>query len=114
MCRNKAATIHADTWKLDGSIQKGAAMNNDNIKLTLRSFNNECDTAISKVKFNNIESIQKRIETAYVALNKMNQRNQIEIKKEYLELKLEELFLAYEYQQKLEEEKKNNVKSKNK
>jgi hypothetical protein len=30
-------------------------MNNDNIKLILHAFNNECDTAISKVKLNNIE-----------------------------------------------------------
>ena len=105
MVKSNVATDHFDGWTLDGSKQKGQCMNNDNIKLTLRSFNNECDTIISKVKFNNVEAYEKRINAAYKALNKANVRNKIVIKKSYLELKIDELYLAYEYENKKEEEK---------
>lgn len=105
LVKDKRATLHSDTWTLDGSLSKGKSMNNNNIKLTLRSFNNECDTAISKVKFNNIQAIEKRILSAYETLNKVNKHNNIEIREEYLNLKLQELYLAYEYEQKKEEER---------
>lgn len=105
MVKNKIATSHFDEWALDGSKQKGRVMNNNNIKLTIRSFNNECDAAIRNVKFNNIDSMEKRIKSAFKQLNNINTRNRITIKNQYLDLKLEELFLAYEYAQKKEEER---------
>lgn len=105
MVKNKIATDHSDEWQLDGSKQKGRVMNNNNIKLTLRSFNNECDAAIRNVKFNNINSMEKRINSTFKQLNNINKRNRIAIKEQYLALKLDELYLAYEYAQKREEEK---------
>jgi hypothetical protein len=105
MAKTKEAVEFYDNWTLDGSKQKGQAMNNDNIRLALRAFNSECDTAINKVKFNNVETCEKRINASYKTINKANQRNRIEIKKEYLALKYDELYLAYEYEQKKEEEK---------
>lgn len=105
MVKSFIATNHSNEWMLDNSKQKGKVMNDSNIKLTLRSFNNECDSIISKVKFNNVESYEKRIKTAYSTLNKANKHNKIEIKNEYLALKLDELYLAYEYELKLQEEK---------
>lgn len=105
MVRKKEATNHYDNWQLDGSTQKGKVLNNNNIKLTIRAFNNECDAIVSSVTFNNITSMERRIKKAYDTLNKVNKHSKIEIKKEYLALKLDELFLAYEYKQKLEEGK---------
>lgn len=105
MVKNDLATNHSDKWTVDGSKKKGQAMNKDNIKLALRAFNTECDSAISKAKFNNVDAIEKRIKTAYKSLNNMNKRNQIEIKHSYLALKLDELYLAYEYEVKKEEER---------
>ncbi|WP_226035506.1 DUF4041 domain-containing protein [Aquibacillus saliphilus] len=105
MVKNKTATDHLDEWILEGSKQKGKVMNNNNIKLTLRSFNNECDAAISNVKFNNINAMEKRVKKAFDQLNKTNKNNRIEIKTEYLSLKIDELYLAFEYAQKKEEEK---------
>lgn len=105
MVKNDLATNHSDKWTVDGSKKKGQAMNKDNIKLALRAFNTECDSAISKAKFNNVDAIEKRIKTAYKSLNNMNKRNQIEIKQKYLALKLDELYLAYEYEVKKEEER---------
>ncbi|MBU8907672.1 DUF4041 domain-containing protein [Desertibacillus haloalkaliphilus] len=105
MASNKKATNHSNNWTVDGSKKKGEALNNDNIKMVVRAFNNECDAAIVKVKFNNVDTIEKRIRNAYKQLNKLNKKNKIEIKPEYLRLKLDELYLSYEYQVKKEEEK---------
>ena len=105
LATNKQATYHSDNWVVDGSKKKGEALNNDNIKMAVRAFNNECDAAIVNVKFSNVDAIEKRIRNAHKQLNKLNKKNKIEIKEEYLSLKLDELYLAYEYQVKKEEEK---------
>lgn len=108
--KNKTAVNYYDNWELDGSKSKGRAMNNDNIKLILRCFNNECEACINKVKFNNIETIKKRIEKSFEILNKLGQRMRISIKHDYLNLKLQELDLSYEYEQKKQEEKEEQAR----
>ena len=55
--------------------KKEQAMNNDNMKMVLRAFNNECDSIIEKVKFNNLNKIQTQIEKAASSIDKLNQRN---------------------------------------
>ena len=77
----------------------------DYVKLILRSFNNECDASIIKVKFNNIDSIQKKINKAFETLNKLGRRMNIFISADYLNLKLQELYLFYEYEAKKQQEK---------
>ncbi|WP_049669749.1 DUF4041 domain-containing protein [Bacillus sp. FJAT-27916] len=73
------------------------------IKLMIRSFNNECDAVIHKVKFNNVESAEKKIRKAREQLDKLNRYLSIEITDYFLNLKLEEPYLAYEYAKKLNE-----------
>ncbi|NBI64903.1 DUF4041 domain-containing protein [Clostridiales bacterium] len=102
---NKTALNYYDGWTLDGSASKGRAMNNDNMKMVLLAFNGECDTAIHKVKFNNIERIEEKIQKAAAKIDKLNTRNKISIRQSYIDLKLEELYLSYEYEQKKQEEK---------
>ena len=80
-------------------------MTSDNIKSALLAFNTECENAISKVKFNNYESMKKRIEQIFKKINRMNSTNDIKISDEFLSLKFNELSLAYEYAQKKQEEK---------
>ena len=100
----KAAVCHM-TWEVGGSKAEGRKMTNRNIRLILRAFNSECDSAILKVKWNNALKMEERIKKAFEALNKLGEPIQIEITKEYLQLKLNELYLAHEYQEKLHEEK---------
>lgn len=69
------------------------------------AFNIECDNLIAKVKYNNIQSIQKRIEKTFERLNKLNESNQVRLTSKYLECKLSELKLVHEYQVKKQEEK---------
>lgn len=105
MIKDKSAVNYFDGWTVDGSKSKGRKMTNDNIKQILRTFNIECESVIDKVKFNNIESMRKRIIKSFESLNKINETNKVAIKNEYLNLKMDELNLAYEYQLKKQEEK---------
>ena len=105
MIKNKTAVTYSQNWTVDGSKAKGKKMTNDNIKQILRSFNTECENAIDRVKFNNIDSMKKRIEKSFDSLNKLNKTVLIGLKNEFLDLKIQELYLAYEYQVKKQEEK---------
>jgi hypothetical protein len=93
------------TWSLDDNLIRSKNINKNNIKILIRSFNNECDVIIHKVKFNNVELAEKKIRIVREQLNKLNEYNSIMITDHYLELKLEELYLVYEHTQKLQEEK---------
>lgn len=105
MIKEKQATFFSDSWTVDGSLAKGKKMTNDNIKQILRSFNNECEAAITKVKYSNLAQIEKRIMKSFEQLNKMNESVRVSIRPGYLDLKLQELNLAYEYERKKQEEK---------
>ncbi|MBN8252844.1 DUF4041 domain-containing protein [Priestia flexa] len=105
MVTEKSATNHSLDWTIGNDKKKGKEFILDTIKLILRAFNNECDNIISKVKFNNIEVSEKRIHKVYEDLNKLTDMQRVFIKREYLELKLQELYLKYEFEQKKQEEK---------
>lgn len=105
MIKNKNATNHFSGWTVNGSASEGQKMTNNAIKQILRSFNNECEASINKVKYNNIERIENRIKKSYEQLNKINEVNKVSISNPYLKLKLEELYLAFEYENKKQEEK---------
>lgn len=100
----KAATC-ATEWKVGGSAADGRKFIAEMVKLFLRSFNNECDIAISDVKFSNYDRCVTRIEKSFETINKLGRINTVSISVKYKALKLEELALAYEYQCKKQEEK---------
>ncbi|MBQ2832422.1 DUF4041 domain-containing protein [Methanobrevibacter sp.] len=105
MIKDKTAAIASKTWTINGSEAKGRALTNANIKQILRSFNNETTVLISKVKHSNIDSIENRINKTFTSLNKLYERENVELTKGYLNLKIDELHIAYEYEVKKEEEK---------
>jgi hypothetical protein len=105
MVKGGRAATCANSWTVNNSQAEGQRMIRDYTKLILRSFNNECDASIVAVKFNNIESIEKKIRKAFDTLNSLGARMQIAITQAYLQLKLEELYLCYEYQVKKQAEK---------
>ncbi len=105
LIKNKKALNFSTVWTLDGSKAKGNAMNNDNMKMYLRAFNNECENLISKVKFNNFNIVEERIKKVGNTLNKLNERNKISVTTEFLKLKLEELRLVHSYNCKKQDEK---------
>lgn len=105
LIKNKRALNFSDDWTLDGSRSEGKKMNDDNMKMYLRAYNNECDNQIAKVKYNNIDRIEERIIKIGQQINKLNVKNKLSIRYEYVKLKIEELHLCYEYEMKKQEEK---------
>jgi Domain of unknown function (DUF4041)/Meiotically up-regulated gene 113 len=92
-------------WEVNGSKAEGRKLVNDMIKLILRSFNNEADYCVDNVKFDNIELGEKRIRQSFEACNKLGRVMTVRLSDEYLNLKLDELRLAHEYQVKKQQEK---------
>ncbi|TWW13638.1 hypothetical protein LABALGNA3A7_05610 [Dellaglioa algida] len=105
MIKDKQAVSVNPNWTVDDSKAKGKKMNNNNTKAILRGFNNECEAAINKVTYSNLERIEKRIQTSFDQHNKMYEITSTRILPDYFDLKMEELYLAYEYSQKKQQEK---------
>ncbi len=100
----KAATGN-EGWTVNGDKRKGTKMIHDMQKLLIRAFNCECDDVIDHVKFNNIESALKRIDTSFSAISKLGAICGVAITGKYRDLKHKELRLAYEYQLEKQKEK---------
>lgn len=92
-------------WSVDGSKKKGQKLVKDNIKLTMRSFNNECDVIIKNVTWKNINNMEERMRKSFEYINKFNESAQIMISYEYLSLKVKEMYLVYEHALKAQSEK---------
>lgn len=105
MVSAKTAVICTANWTVDGSAAKGQTMTNRNIRLTLRAFNSECDAAIANARWNNVNAMEKRILNAQAQIDKHNASNSVFITKEYLKLKLQELYLTHEYREKIKMER---------
>lgn len=71
----------------------------------LRSFNAECDLAISNVTIKNIDTMRNKILRSYEALNKIYKSDGVQITKTFLENKLQQLITSHSYQEKLEDER---------
>ena len=80
-------------------------MINKQIRLMARAFNGECDSIIPKVKYNNYHRIVDRMHSVYDAINKLGESQSCEISPDYFNLKIDELMLVHEYQEKLQMEK---------
>lgn len=105
MIKNNSAAYFPKNFTYNNSLSQGKKLVADNVKQILRAFNNECEAIIDKVKFNNVESIRKRIIKSCEDLNKLNSKMQISIAPAYVDLKLQEMNLCYEYAIKKQEEK---------
>ena len=105
MIKNGTAGRIINPMLLDNSKSKGKAMQNQLIKAALRGFNGEADALLVKVSVVNVDNKIKALRKVYEQLNKMYSRNLIEITYPYLDLKIEELRLAAEYELQKQEEK---------
>lgn len=105
MIKDKSAVSGNTNWTVNGNAAKGRRMVADMQKLLLRAFNSECDDVIEHVKYNNIESSEKRITASRDAISKLGDLMGVSIQPRYYRLKIEELYLAFEYQQKKQQEK---------
>lgn len=105
MIKNESAATCPTNWTIDGSEAKGRALTKRNIKLVLRAFNGECNSLISKVKWNNVNQMKERIKKSFEAINKLGKNSTISINERYLDLKIKELTLEHEFHLKKQKEK---------
>lgn len=97
---NGGAATCPVTWNVSGSAKEGARMVKQNIKLVLRAFNGECEAARADVSWNNITKMEERIMKSCGAMAKLSGVLQVTITPAYLRLKLDELRLTHELEEK--------------
>lgn len=105
MIREKTAIVCSREWTVDGNRTEGRKMTNRQIQLMARAFNGECDSIISKVKYNNVMRIVDRMTRAYDAINKLGEPHACKIQESYFNLKIDELHVVHQYQEQLQFEK---------
>lgn len=105
LIKDKKAVSGATNWTVNGNASQGKKMVSDTQKLLLRAFNSECDELVSKVKYTNFDASLNKIHKSAEAISKLGTTMDIAITRKYLDLKVKELRLAFEYQQKKQEEK---------
>lgn len=93
------------SWSVNGSQKEGAKMIKETTKLLLKAFNGECDEVIKKVRSSNVSKSLQGIEKRAENVNKLGQPLQIYIPTSYINLKKEEVRLAYEYNLMKEQER---------
>jgi len=94
--KQKRIVIEGTSWTVNGSLREGRKMTDLNIKAMIRSYNTECDNAITSLKHSNFENVQLRMDKSLESINKLNSKNELVICDEYHQLKVDELKLVYE------------------
>ncbi len=104
MLKDGTAAVCSVKWHVDGDAKAGERLVRDQIKLMLRAFNGECEAAVVKVRYNNFATLDRRMRSDFEAINKIGASKQCQVSDAYLALKLEELALVFEYQERKQKE----------
>jgi hypothetical protein len=97
-----------DSWEshaVELSKAQWKKLRKDALKLALRSFNSESEYCVENVKFSNLAKMEERIRRSFETCNKLLKSVEAWWNDIVLERKLQELYLAHEYQVKRQEEK---------
>lgn len=105
LVKNKQAVYCKTNWIVGNSEKEGKKSTELYHKLILRAFNGECDSIISSIKWNNAIKAIEKIKSEAEIINKIAEKQTSYISKDYIDLKIEELKLKYEYEQKLYDER---------
>lgn len=92
-------------WTVNGSAAKGRKMVKETTKLLLRAYNGECDEIVRKVKTANVNKSIEQVYKTAETINKLGSTMGISIPRSFMQLKEEEVRLAYEFAQQKEREK---------
>jgi hypothetical protein len=105
MLKDKEAASCSIQWEVNGSKAEGKKQIDRTLKLMLRAFNGEADACVAKVTYKNVKAMEARIEKAAEAINGLVEIQQCVISRRYVQLKVDELRLAYEYAEKVQQER---------
>lgn len=104
MVKGGQAAVCTTEWSVHGSRAKGIKQTNEYLRLMIRAFNGESDAAVARVRYNNVGVMEARIRKAFETINKLGLSQTASLQGAYLEAKVDELHLAYEYYEKRQRE----------
>lgn len=73
--------------------------NKDVVKLAISAFNGEVSGIIETVKYDNYEKCKNQVETSYTKINSLIEDTGLKISSKYLDLKIKELALVYDFKE---------------
>ena len=107
----RAAAFTTQSLSFNGSVAQGKAAQKKTLKLMLRAFNGESDSFIARVNYRNVEAMEKRIRSAFDAINAITEKyDSCKLNPGYLELRIQELQLVYEWEEAKQREKEEQAK----
>jgi hypothetical protein len=105
MARNGQAVHGSTNWTVNNSAAQGRKMVSDFSKLMLRAYNADADTLARGMKPYKLASAVDRLEKTVATIERLGKTMAIRIAPEYHRLRVKELELAADYQEKLAEER---------
>jgi hypothetical protein len=105
LIRDGRAAFCPTQWTVGDSAKEGQRMIKQYTKLMLRAFNGECEAALANVSWNNIDRMLERIRKSFEAVNQLGGVMNMSVTSDFLNLKLDELRLTYEYEEKRHRER---------
>ena len=105
LIKNGQACFGDMSWTVNGNASQGKKMVKDMQKLLLRAFNVECDEIVDHVTVSNFPKSKERISKTADQITKLGAIMKVAITPQYVNLKIDELCLALDFQQKKAEEK---------
>lgn len=107
----RAAAFATESLTYNGSAAQGRAAQKKTLKLMLRAFNGESDSFISRVNYRNVETMEKRIHSAFSAINAITEKYDCcKLNPRYLDLRIEELNLVHEWEEAKQREKEEQAR----
>lgn len=109
--KGKSAAYATQSLSFNGSAAKGKAAQKKTLKLMLRAFNGESDSFIARVNYRNVEAMEKRIRSSFDAINAITEKYDFcKLNPRYLDLRIQELQLVYEWEEAKQREKEEQAK----
>lgn len=104
LIKNDTATTAPDDLEITGNTTYDKQLVKSQSKLLITAFNSECDYLISKINSSNFETVMGKIEKLAEQLEKHLLSLEIGISLDYVELKMQECSLFYQYTHQKEKE----------
>jgi hypothetical protein len=105
MRKSGRAYICHTQWTVGESKRDGEKMIKNLLELIKLAFENQCKFVLQEAKYNNVASLEKQIADTFEKTNKWSAVTHCEISREYLNLKIRELHLKCELEEKKQKEK---------
>ncbi len=106
------AILAASGWTVNGSAAQGRTMLRDYSKLMLRAYNAEADNLVRTLKPYKLQAAVERLGKVAATIARLGKTMDIRVSEDYHRLRVRELGLTADYQEKLAEEKERDREEK--